>query len=282
MDFTSFCPLAPTLEPYIDYYYIQRYDDKDTQRYQCFPHLNNSLSLFSRAGFYFDEAGSHVQYSASGKPLALLTVIRKAPLWVHHSGPLNKVAIVFKPLGLSAFTEQPVGLLAPNFVAAVDPFCGALDALQARVFSVADPVQLVNLLDDFFLSLLNPKPQCLLESLHAAVINLDAPLSLHLVAEQHGISRRHMYRLFQQHFACSPEVYRQIARFRQVLQLATNPEDKQTLTALAHATRHTDQSHWNKQCRKWTGYSPKNLLHTGTNLGQKDTFWCLDFEKREL
>ncbi len=218
-----------------------------------------------------------MQYSASDKPLSLLTVIRKAPLWVHHTGPLHKVAVVFKPVGLAAFTEQPVGLLAPNFVAAVDPFGGALDALQAKVFSVSDPKQLTSLLDDFFLALLNPKPQHLLESLYNAVVDLDAPQPLHLIAEQHNISRRHMHRLFLQHFACSPETYRQIARFRYALHMATKPEEKQTLTQLAYATRHTDQSHWNKQCRKWTGCNPKKLLATGTSLGVQDTFWRLDF-----
>lgn len=278
MDFTSFYPLAPALEQYIDYYYMQRYQKKNTQlRYQCFPHLNNSLSLFSKAAFYFDEMGSHVQYSNSGNPLCLLTVIRKAPLWVHHSGPLCKVAVVFKPLGLHAFTEQPVGTLAPNFVAAVDPFGGALNTLNAKVFDVSDPGQLISLLDNFFLSLLNPKPQHLLESLYNAVVDLEAPQPLHFVAKQHDMSRRHMHRLFLHHFACSPETYRQIARFRYALQMATKPEEKQTLTQLAYATRHTDQSHWNKQCRKWTGCNPKKLLATGTSLGVQDTFWRLDF-----
>ncbi|WP_299762525.1 helix-turn-helix domain-containing protein [uncultured Pontibacter sp.] len=281
MNFTSLSPSAPELAPFIDYYYVQRYLDTDISlRYQCFPHLNHTLSLFEQAEFNFDEAGSHVSYNSSAKPLHLLTAIRSAPLWVHHTGPLRKIGVVFKPLGLCAFTKKTLNALVPNFVAAADPFDRPLEELSIEAFSITAPAELIHCLDCFFLKVLEPVPQPLLESVFLAVTELESPKPLQLIAEEHGISRRHLLRLFQQHLACSPEVYRQVARFRQVLHMATKPEQKLTLTQLAYASHHADQSHWNKQCRKWTGYNPKKLLHVGRSLGQQGTFWRLDFDDK--
>jgi len=276
MDITTYKPQKPALWPYINYYYQQVYDQPEAAlRYQCFPHLNVSISLFERAYFQFDQRGSLVTYHPQSKPLCLLTLIRSNPLWVHHKGPLRKIAVVFEPLGLQALSQQPLLHLTRGAVTPIDAFGGRLTQLIPALFATASPDEWVNDLDSFFLPLVKPLAHPVLSALIQPTAQVIDGVPLHQIADQFRLSRRHMSRLFQYYLGCSPETYRQIARFRYALQLATQIEAKQTFTQLAYRTGHADQAHWNKQCRKWTGYSPTTLLTVGTQLGQQDLFWRL-------
>lgn len=280
MDIITYKPQNPDLWPFISYYYQQEYTQPTAAlRYQCFPHLNLSISLFERACFHFDQRGSFVTYHPHSKPLCLLTHIRSNPLWVHHKGPLRKIAVVFEPLGLQALSQQPLLRLARGAVTPIDAFGGQLTQLIPSLFATASPEEWVNNLDSFFLTLIKPLAYPVLSALIQQTTQVIDGLPLHQIADQYQLSRRHMGRLFQYYLGCSPETYRQIARFRYVLQLATQVDGNQTFTELAYRTGHADQAHWNKQCRKWTGYTPSTLLTVGTQLGQQDLFWRLIEDK---
>lgn len=216
-----------------------------------------------------------MSYHPDSKSLCLLTFVRSTPLWVNHKGPLRKIAIVFEPLGLQALSQQPLLRLTRGAVTPVDPFGGQLTQLIPSLFASATAEEWVNDLDSFFLTLTKPLTYPVLSSLIQQTTQVIDGQPLHQIASQYQLSRRHMGRLFQYYLGCSPETYRQIARFRYVLQLATQLGTRQTFTELAYQTGHADQAHWNKQCRKWTGYTPSTLLTVGTQLGQQNLFWRL-------
>jgi AraC-like DNA-binding protein len=279
MIFQTFRPKNPLLRPYISYYYQQAYEQNHSfLRYQCFPHLNLSISFFERATFLYEEGISQVSYTDKNAPLCLLTVIRSQPLWVEHYGPLRKVAVAFEPLGLSAFTKQPLSRLTQEGVTALNPFGIGFQDFIAQVFTYKDHTALVECLDSFFAALLQPAIHPQLDSMLTQTIELTNPLPLSQIADQHHISRRHFNRLFWKHLCCSPETYRQIARFRQTLQLA-QASPACSLTQIAYLKGYADQAHWTKQCSKWTGYSPTRLLRLGTSLGDQDIFWRLSHQE---
>jgi AraC-like DNA-binding protein len=74
------------------------------------------------------------------------------------------------------------------------------------------------------------------------------------VASRFGISARYMQQLFVQYTGLSPKLYSQINRFQNSLQLVR--AGNTSLTSIAYECGYSDQSHFIKEFKAFTGYTP--------------------------
>jgi AraC-like DNA-binding protein len=117
------------------------------------------------------------------------------------------------------------------------------------------------LVEAFLLQQLSPAAKRL--SKIAVVSNLMLELrqqdtfnTMETVATRYGISARYMQQLFLQYTGLTPKLYHQINRFQNSLQLIRAANT--SLTSIAYECGYADQSHFIKEFKVFTGYTPSD------------------------
>lgn len=91
----------------------------------------------------------------------------------------------------------------------------------------------------------------------SAMRHLNYGASTERVAHAHDVSDRHLRRLFQEFAGMSPGAYARIRRFRRAVSAAMRGE---SLAASSHGAGYVDQSHFNRESRRLTGLTPREVL----------------------
>ncbi|MHC5353400.1 hypothetical protein ACYSNX_04285 [Myroides sp. LJL115] len=99
--FITFKPKCGIVKKYVDYYYLDSRPSNQLRVYDCFAHYNTSISLYQ--SHYRLEDNSGVEFHENAGFLQLYTPIRQDTLRVTQKGTLNRVVIVFHPLGMNQF-----------------------------------------------------------------------------------------------------------------------------------------------------------------------------------
>nr|WP_242691509.1 helix-turn-helix domain-containing protein [Pedobacter sp. SYSU D00823] len=84
-------------------------------------------------------------------------------------------------------------------------------------------------------------------------------LSVKQVSEAMGITQRHLSRKFQEIIGLSPKEYFRVNRFLYSLHYYKQYPSNQ-LTRVAHESGYYDQSHFIRDCKEFSGVSPKELF----------------------
>jgi AraC-like DNA-binding protein len=80
------------------------------------------------------------------------------------------------------------------------------------------------------------------------------PGTMENMASRYGITARYMQQLFVHYTGLTPKIYSQINRFQKSLQLVT--EGDASLTSIAYECGYADQSHFIREFKTFTGYTP--------------------------
>lgn len=267
--FKTFNPENDLLRKYISYYYLDIATSDDyVNEYVCYPHFNNTISLYKSHVSNFSSQHSQITYKKETAPLQIFTPLREQILKVTQRGPVHKVAIVFNPLGIQQFFKQ---IPIQKETIALDFFTS--DQLNT-IFHTLDEEHISLLLDSYlsekYQRIENPYLEKAIELFHQHTDDL----SIEYLAENIlGISRKQLNRQFQKYIGTSAQKYRSIVRFRQLMDHKLQYQEQQNLTSLSHQAHYTDQSHFIKSCRQLTGLAPKQFFSDGQLIGSKDTFW---------
>lgn len=265
--FETFKPKSKSILPYVDYYYLDIKPHNRVTEFQCFPHYNNTLSLYQS---HIRLHNNEMAYDENAKPFQIFTPIREKTLQVKQSGKVHRIVIVFHPLGIHHFYKNV------NFTDYIVDFSFFNAPELDQLFSTTNTELLTESLDQFLEKrLLNFKNQ-ILEKAIASIFTPYDHFNVKDLASDLNISRQHLNRVFQSHLGISVKKFHEIVVFRQTInqKLFENPEAN--FTELAHAFNYNDQSHLNKVYKKLTHNAPKSFFTKGSLLGDEDTFWHLE------
>ena len=85
-------------------------------------------------------------------------------------------------------------------------------------------------------------------------------MPIEALATQTGFTRKHLGNLFQQQVGLSPKSLARVHRFRGALQLLDGANGQVPWAALAEQCGYYDQSHLINEFRRFTGFSPVELV----------------------
>ncbi|ANF52265.1 transcriptional regulator [Chryseobacterium glaciei] len=264
--FETFTPNNVLIKKYVDYYYLDIKPNNIINEFQCFPHFNNTISLY-KSHIRVEERD--VIFSEKANALQIFTPIRQKLLNVKQQGKVYRIVIVFHPLGIQQFYEN---LNFADYIANFDFF--NQDELN-EIFSTINLDTLTDSLDLFLEkrfkyfdhSILNKSIQYIFDNFENFTVG---KLSVVL-----GISRQHLNRNFQHHLGISVKKFHEIVLFRKTVNNKLFEDPNKSFTKLAYEFNYNDQSHLNKAYKNLTENSPKNFFEKGTVLGNQDTFWSL-------
>nr|WP_314495947.1 AraC family transcriptional regulator [uncultured Chryseobacterium sp.] len=264
--FKTFKPENILIKKYVDYYYIDIKPDNDSCEFQCFPHFNNTVSLY-KSHLRLDNGD--VIYSATDTALQIFTPIRQKVLNVRQTGKVHRIVIVFHPLGIQQFYKE---LNFADYITDFDFFkCSELRDL----FSTTETDRLTVLLDTFLEQRFNCTEHSIIHRSVAYIFRNYENFSVTDLSEDLGISRQHLNRNFRSQLGVSVKKFHEIVVFRMTVNHKLFENPGRNFTELAHEFNYNDQSHLNKAYKNFTENSPKSFFNKGTVLGTEDTFWCL-------
>ena len=262
--FDTFKPKNHFLHKYVDYYYLDVKSDNTKTEFECFPHYNNTISLYSS---HKRNENSVVTYIENGKSLQIFTPVREDILKVTQIGKVHRIVIVFHPLGIQQFFRNQA---FSGYIHNGD-FFNQKELNQ--LFNTTDKEEITLLLDDFLYQRYVPFNQPILEESLAIIFDEYEDFSVENLSERLNISRRQLNRVFKTYLGVSPKRFHEIVNFRKVLDAKLFENPTLNLTELAHAFCYSDQSHLNKIFKNLTFHTPAQFFKKGTLLGKEDTFW---------
>jgi AraC-like DNA-binding protein len=264
--FQTFGPINSVVSRFVSYYYVDIKPENTRTEFTCFPHYNNSISLYRS---HIRTEKGEMLFDAEAPAYQIFTPIRTKPMRVRQLGKVHRVVIVFNPLGMQQFYR---GLDVSKLLVAQHFF----DPAEIRqLFSTVDPVEIASLLDGFLFKRYQLYLQEIVSrSIESVFLNLT-DFSVEALAEELMVSRRHLSRIFKTNLGVSVKQFHNIVLFRRAMEEKMSIPVKTNFTRLAYELNFSDQSHLNKMFKKLTQTSPNEFFRNGTALGDRDLFWRL-------
>jgi AraC-like DNA-binding protein len=274
-------PKHTQLQQHISYYYFLKTDDDFETRYYAFPHINTVLNIHQHASFDIKGLYTKVYGDATNPYDACVQGIRELPLLAHLTGKLNKVTIIFKPLGINHFIDHPFG---DRYTLPSDSFDSWDSEPQyhnflGKFYTAESNDEKSEVLENFLLAMLRPLPAY--AQLHTALqllSNWDRNLSVDEICESIKLNARTFSRLFKKHLGVSPVTYRKVARFRHSLENKHFDSKLKRLTDIAYQSNYYDQAYFNKMYRSLTGSNPQRFFNKVDSLA--DDMLIFEFMER--
>lgn len=264
--FETFQPKNLMIRKYVDYYYLDIKPDNRIHTYECFPHFNNTISLYKS---HIESENGEVIFDENANVLQIFTPIREKVLHVVQSGEVYRLVVVFHPLGIQQFYRDM------NFTDLItDAEFFSTNELDC-IFSTPDLEALTDMMDSFLEKRFIFFENSILEKSIQYIFNHCEDFTVTALSTGLGISRQHLNRNFRSHLGVSVKKFHEIVLFRKTVneKLFENPD--RSFTELAYEFNFNDQSHFNKAYKNLTENSPKSFFDQGTVLGAQDTFWHL-------
>ncbi|MES2689897.1 MAG: helix-turn-helix domain-containing protein [Bacteroidota bacterium] len=100
---------------------------------------------------------------------------------------------------------------------------------------------------------------------------LNSETNLFALQKKYKISERQLERKFKSTVGVSPKKLQRIIRFEEALNRLSSADYKQ-LGAIAYALNYSDQSHFNKDFKSFSGMTPLEFIKTGNVGGDSSSF----------
>ena len=198
--------------------------------------------------------------SSGGCPTSFVYGKRTRPTQTFSNGPFRLTGVVFKPQGLSM-------LLNTDPMALNDGSAGlgnfSREHLGDQLFNARSDHERVASLSEFLRARVDgsgAEDLLVTESLRLIRTNLHS-IRVPQLLKRLNVSERQLERRFVRAIGVSPHQYIRILRFRKAVQLMkANRFDR--LSDVAYDLNYVDQSHFIKDIKAFSGYTPKSLVRT--------------------
>ena len=184
--------------------------------------------------------------------------IRKHSLLISQTGKQHFFCIRFKPGGTYPFFRLPVHLFANAFYSLQELLGNELKELEEQLFEAKNNTIRVNITNQYLLKKLdaNNYNYALVEHCIPSLISTG---HIHTVAKRINTGYKTLERKFQAVIGLSPSELLKINRFNRAV-LAMYSCRYTSLTGIAHACGYYDQSHFIREFKQLTDFTPKEFL----------------------
>lgn len=187
------------------------------------------------------------------------------PAHVVSGGDTMMVVAVFFPHTIGIFIDTPPSAFYNMEISGQELGDRALNELAARVQDMESAEECVELIDRWLMSRLNRVDKSpYTNRIDDAVRSLmaDPSLPVERLASRCCVSSKQFGRIFNNHVGMMPKEYARIVRFQKSLWMMQNRCDD--YAAIACACSYSDQSHFIREFRQFSGMTPKQLAEYQT------------------
>jgi AraC-like DNA-binding protein len=264
MDIVTYLPRNKFLQQHIDrYYFLKTTDAKFNSRYYGFPSLTTPLNIHRNVKIRMEDNFVGVSASAENNHCLILQGMRKNPLAVELTGMLDKITILFKPLGLNHFIKKKFHEVAANnsqMFKEWDEQPGFSEFITA-FYATNDNDRRIIILETFLVSIYSPvKEYTVFNKAAQQLIDFNEEKSITGIATNLGFNTRTFDRHFKSLLGITPAGFRKIGRFRHSLNNKVVSDRFTTLTGLGYESNFYDQSYFINVYKEITGLNPGSFF----------------------
>lgn len=177
-----------------------------------------------------------------------------------HSRDHAVVIVSFTATGAAALLRQPLEEFG-NATADLDAVLGrraGLDRLLDQLSGAASHAQRIRLVEDLLLAQAgDARPDPLVAAAVALIERTQATVRIEELTRRIGLSQSALERRFRRLVGASPKRFASLVRLQNVVRLRASGAD---LTTIAHAAGYSDQSHFIKDFKRFTGIAPGSFF----------------------
>lgn len=192
------------------------------------------------------------------------------------SAPQNSSMFVvqFKPYGAYPYLKVPMHEVAEKVVSAELLFGDAILELRAKLINTTTADERFQIAEDWLSEQLEEQrapSEELLKVVHE--LQQEPVANLNEIIERFPNTQKHLIDLFKRHMGLTPKSYQRILRFNEILQRVQHQEQI-SWTDIAYSCGYSDQSHFIKEFRYFSGFNPKDFISEEHN--KQPNFFPLD------
>lgn len=255
---------VPVLRPYVKHYWSLKDDGRVPVAERTLP-VGSLQLVFHR--------GKPLRWSAAADGAEALTspCNRQPQVFmagqslgfsdVVSGGPLEMIAVVFRPFASTLFFNLPADRFYNRLVDVQDMEDRELRELACRVEEAPDTRASIGLIEHFLSGRLSiPAPHNVARMQTALqAIHFRSELKVEELAEKVCLSSKQFGRLFASYVGASPKAFLRIVRMQRALYLLSR-SPAPSLACLSYEAGFSDQSHLIKEFRLFSGYTPTEYL----------------------
>jgi len=260
VDIVTYFPQNKLLQPFIDrYYFLKTADTGFSSRYYVFPSMITPLNIHKNVAVRMKE--DHIVVAGSRGPnyQLILQGMRKKPLAVELAGALDKITILFKPLGLNHFIQKPFSEVAHESSQAFTEWneLEGFEEFIASFYATDDNNTRIIILENFLLRIFAPvKNYSVFSKAVQQLTDFEEEKTITDITAGLRMNGRTFDRHFKSLMGITPAGFRKIARFRHSLNNKVLNERFTSLTALGYESNFYDQAYFINVYKEITGLNP--------------------------
>lgn len=244
---------SKSLQPFIRYYWIlNTSEDLDTL---TFPIGCPQLIFHRRARFYIPELQSdQARFSISGQV--------NFPARVQSTGNVETIVVVFYPHAIGTVFNIPLSSFYNEEIDGYSLGDKTLNALADDVLNAEDSTEAIKMIEKCLWSRLAESEIYNFKRVGVSLTQLfsDKSISVESMAQIACLSRKQFDRVFFKAVGMKPKEYSSVVRFQKSLWLMQN--GNRDFADIAYSCGYADQSHFIRECRRYSGTTPVELLKT--------------------
>jgi AraC-like DNA-binding protein len=265
MHVETFYPQNPLLKTHVEYFYFLKSDAPEFNKtYYSFPNILQSFNIHKNAECEIKPNFTGIYENQKNKYLTIVQGRYQQPLLVNLKGRLDKMTIVFKPLGLNHFINEPFNEVVGNPSRIFTEWdSNEYFAFLDTFYKTGNNKKRVLLLETFLLKIYKPfEKENLLQKALNQLTDFENERSMEKIAQGINLNVRTFNRLFDKHFGISPVAFKKIARFRHSMKNKLFSERVKTLTAIGYESNFYDQSYFIKMYKNLTENNPSKFFNS--------------------
>ncbi len=239
------------LQPFIRYYWILNTNENlDTL---TFPIGCPQLIFHRLSQFYIPELKTEqARFSISGQV--------NFPARVQSPGDVETIVVVFHPHAIGTVFNIPVSSFYNQEIDGYSLGDKRLNILADDVLNTEDSIEAIELIERYLLSRLSESGIYDFKRVGVSLkhLFLDNTISVENMAQLACLSRKQFERVFFNAVGMKPKEYSNVARFQKSLLLMQN--GNRDFADIAYSCGYADQSHFIRECRRYSGTTPAELL----------------------
>ncbi len=182
--------------------------------------------------------------------------------------------IQFNTTGAYPFLYQPMTEIAEKVLPAEDVLGNSIIALREDLVNAATPDEKFALAEQW-LNLQYKNELTAPGELQSAIqqLKLEPVAHFNKVLDNYPKTQKHLIDLFKKHVGTTPKYYQRILRFNDILQRIQHKQ-KVSWTDIAYNCGYSDQSHFIKEFKHFSGFNPQEFIEQEHN--KQPNFFPLD------
>lgn len=237
------------LRRYVRYYWVLRSDE--TFCVLTFPIGCPQIIFHKKTPLYIPELDkSQSQFTISGQV--------NFPAHIQSNGGLEMIVAVFYPHTIGMFIDTPPSAFYNLEISGYDIENRHLNEIAQRIFDRENDKGCIDILEDFLLSKIRPSLNISRIGMSVSTLLRAPSTSVNALSDRACLSKRQFERVFRDTVGMNPKEYARIVRFQKALWLMQQGEIN--YAGIAAECGYSDQSHFIKNFKELSGYTPESLV----------------------